>query len=135
MASKRKNALYKQYAHPGGFVGLPRRVFESPEYKTLNLVARCVLDELQCLHTPQRNGRIVLSVERAAKNLSKTENTVRTGFHELQKKGFIELCHEADHTKGRARQWRLTYECYMGREPTDEWRQCPHEKSKNTLKK
>jgi hypothetical protein len=119
--TKRK-PLHKKFKHQRGFIGLPRHVFESEQYRTLSLTARCVLDELQNLHRPQRNGRIVLSVERAAIRLNVVENTVRPAFLELQKKGFIERSLDADYTKGRAREWRLTYEPCNGREPTDEWK-------------
>ena len=101
---------------------MPRRVFESPQYRTLSLKARCLLDELQNIHRPGRNGRIVLSYETAARNLGVTYNTVSKAFLELQQTGFISLNLDADHRIGRAREWRLTYEPCNGREPTDDWK-------------
>ncbi|MCB9964949.1 MAG: hypothetical protein H6855_02560 [Rhodospirillales bacterium] len=122
MSKRKKTALYKQFQHEGGFVGLPRRVFNSPQYKSLSLAARCVLDELQNLHMPSRNGRIVFSVENAMSALGKSYNTASHAFRELEKMGFIERSLEADYTKGNAREWRLTYEACNGREPTDDWK-------------
>lgn len=120
MASKRK--LYNQFKHEGGFVGLPRRVFTSIQYKSLSLAARCVLDEIQNLHRPQRNGRIVFSVESAAKSLGVCYNTAKKAFRELEGKDFIERMYDGDYSKGKAREWRLTYEACNGHEPTDDWK-------------
>ncbi|NCC61990.1 MAG: hypothetical protein EOM12_13865 [Verrucomicrobiae bacterium] len=118
----KKKPIYKKFRHERGFIGLPRHVFESPAYRSLSLKARCLLDELQNLYRLGRNGRIVLSVERAAKNLNACNNTAKAAFEELQAKGFIVMNLDSDHTKGRAREWRLTYEPCQGREPTDEWK-------------
>jgi hypothetical protein len=116
-------ALHKKFKHPNGFIGLPRHVFESLAYRSLSLKARCLLDEFQNLYRPNRNGRIVLPIEIAAERLGVAENTVRRAFDELQNKGFIIRTMDGDWSKGRAREWRLTYEpCNNGREPTDEWR-------------
>lgn len=119
--SKRKK-LYENYKHEGGFIGLPKRVFESPAYRSLKLSARCLLDELQFLYRPQRNGRIGFSVSKAAERLNLTEKTVSAAFRELEKHGFIERSLEGDYRKGIAREWRLTYEPCQGREPTDDWK-------------
>lgn len=86
------------------------------------MTARCILDELQNLHRPGRNGRIVLSVETAMTALNKSYNTVKSAFWELEGIGFIERMYEGDYTKGKAREWRLTYESCQGREPTDDWK-------------
>jgi hypothetical protein len=119
----KKKPLYKKFHHEGGFVGLPRRVFKSAEYRKLSLKARCLLDELQNRYIGSNNGQITLSNESAAERLNCSYNTVKSAYTELQKKGFIDLCLDADYTKGRAREWRLTYESYRGREPTDDWKE------------
>lgn len=116
-----KKPLHKSFKHPGGYIGLPRRVFESENYRSLSLRARCVLDELQNLHRPGRNGRIAFSVTQAAQRLNVTENTAAPAFHELAQRGFIALSQDGDWRKGKAREWRLTYEPHNGREPTDDW--------------
>lgn len=121
MAKKKKN-LHKYYKHEGGFVGLPRRVFRSPQYKRLSRNAKCLLDELQDRHMPGRNGRIVLSVEELEKLLNISYVTASKAFKELEKTKFIERTFEADYTNGKAREWRLTYEPHHGREPTDCWK-------------
>lgn len=118
----KKKPLHKNFKHEGGFVGLPRRVFKSTEYRALSCVARCLLDELQHKHVGHNNGRIFFSVGNGMKNLNLSYNTVKNAFNELQKCGFIERSLDADYTNGQAREWRLTYEPCCGREPTDEWR-------------
>jgi hypothetical protein len=120
MAKKKPN--HAHYKHLGGFVGLPRRVFESLEYRALTPKARCLLDELQNLHMPGRNGRLVLSVECAMERLGLSYNTVAKAFQELGRAGFIEQTFEHRYTQKQAREWRLTYEPCNAREPTDDWK-------------
>lgn len=117
----KRNNLFKQFKHPGGIIGLPKRVFDSHAYADLSLTARCLLDELQRIHMPSINGRISLSVFNASKRLKQSQNTVRPAFKELEEHGFIERSLDADWLNGKAREWRLTYEKCQGREPTDEW--------------
>lgn len=118
----KKQPLHKKYKHEGGFVGLPRRVFKSAEYKALSCTARCILDELQHKYVGNNNGRIVFSVERGMKNLGLSYNTISKAFKELEASGFIERSLDANYLNGQAREWRLTYEQCYGREPTDEWK-------------
>lgn len=104
---------------------MPRRVFNSPQYRSLSMNARCILDELQNLHLPGRNGRIVLSVEQGMAALNLSYNTVKEAFWQLEEMGFIERMLDYNFSKGIAREWRLTYEPYDGREPTDDWKSYP----------
>ena len=120
--ANRKKTLHKNYKHPGGFIGLPKVVFESKAYRNLTLVARCLLDELQGIYLPQRNGRLVLSVATASQRLNKSEKTVSAAFLELIEHGFIEHMTQSNWIEGKAREWRLTYEPVDGREPTHEWK-------------
>ena len=119
--SKKKNN-HSLYKHSGGFVGLPCRVFKSSEYGQLSLKARCLLDELQYLCRGDRNGRLVLSVEQTAKNMGVAYNTAKDAFNELKEAVFIEQMLEHRYTKKQAREWRLTFQPYQGREPTDCWK-------------
>ncbi|HRK98669.1 MAG TPA: hypothetical protein PLE43_09375 [Alphaproteobacteria bacterium] len=117
----KKKSFHSHYKHEGGFVGLPRRVFKSEQYKNLGMTARCLLDELQHKHTGSNNGRIIFSVEMAMKNLGISYNTAKNAFKELEHRGFIERSLDANYMNGQAREWRLTYEPCYGREPTDDW--------------
>ena len=119
--AKRK-ALYKSFKHEGGFVGIPRRVFNSDEYRTLSIKARCLLDELQNICHNHNNGRLVFSNEQASQRLNITRKYIGHAFNELQDAGFIECMTLACHRTGKAREWRLTFQPCNGHEPTDEWR-------------
>ena len=119
--AKKKN-LHRRYKHEGGFIGLPTRVFDSPAYRDLSLKSRCLLDELQKVHRAGLNGRIVFSIDMAAQRLSVTPKTASNAFQELVDHGFIERMLDGNWLNGQAREWRLTYEIYNGREPTDEWK-------------
>ncbi|MEZ5919209.1 MAG: hypothetical protein R3D66_04685 [Alphaproteobacteria bacterium] len=88
----------------------------------MSVNARCILDELQDRYFGNNNGRICLTVEDAAEEIGRSYNTAKTAFWELEEKGFIERMLEGDYRKGKAREWRLTYEQYQGREPTDDWK-------------
>lgn len=122
-------AIHKKYQHRGGFIGLPRRVFESSAYRDLSLGARCLLDELQNMHVPQRNGRIGMSTETACERLNISYKTAQKLFQELQNHRLIDCTMQANSFGGRAREWRLTYEPYQGREPTDDWLQWQPDKT------
>lgn len=118
----KKRAFFKYYKHKGGITCLPNDVIKSPAYKALSAKARCLLLEMQHLWRPQINGRIVFSNKMAQERLNCAENTARDAFRELEKTGFIERILEGNWLKGNAREWRLTYQSYKGREPTNEWR-------------
>ena len=120
--ANRKKTLHKRFTHPGGFIGLPKVVFESEAYRNLTLVARCLLDELQGIYLPQRNGRLVLSVATASQRLNASYKPVSRAFAELVEHGFIECTKGSNWKDGKTREWRVTYEPCEGREPTHEWK-------------
>jgi len=117
-----RKPIHKSLQHPKGIVGLPRHVFVSPAYADLSLTARCVLDELQNLYMPTRNGRIGLSITNACKHMKTSYKPVSSAFHELEAHGFIECMLQYNYSAGITREWRLTFQQYNGREPTDEWK-------------
>lgn len=117
-----KKVKEKNYMHKGGFVALPRRVFNSRQFKALPAVSRCILMEMKELYRPYLNGRLVYSQKQAMRDIGiNHDRTIAKYFLILLKRGFIELSMEGDHTKGKAREWRLTFESCNGHEPTDEW--------------
>ena len=114
---------YKYYKHEKGVIGLPRHVFNSEEYIYLSCGAKCLLNVLQSLYTPQRNGRLGLSHRKAMEALNiSSHSTIQNYFNELIERRFIELAYEGNFKKGIAREWRLTYQPYNGKEPTNEWK-------------
>lgn len=111
----------KYIKHEGGFIGLPRRVFESSSYRGLSLSARCLLDEFQYLFRKERNGRIGMSLEKVCERLNISYKTAQKAMDELEEKRFIDNTAPANRHGSRAREWRLTYEPYQGKEPTDDF--------------
>lgn len=119
----RKNNLKKAYRRPGYYIQRWGEYLESPAYRSLKPLPRCLLEEFQIIYRPGLNGRLVLSHETAAKRLGVTTKTVSPAFAELIEKGFIELCLDSDYSNGKAREYRLTFEPFAdGREPSDEWK-------------
>ena len=97
-------------------------ILSSPAYRDLRPVDRCVLEELQRVYRPNRNGQLSLSVRNAEKLVHANKDTVSKAFDNLAAHGFIELARGEYWQEGKAREWRLTFEPCNGREPTDEWR-------------
>ena len=107
---------------PGGFIRKHEEWLASPAYRDLRPVERCLLEEFQRVYLPSRNGRLSISVEKAAKELRCNKDTASRAFYALVEHGFIVL------TKGHlwqqrlAREWRLTLQECDGRLPTDDWK-------------
>ena len=95
---------------------------ESPAYRDLTPLARCLLDEFQMIYLPSRNGRLNLPLARAAERLGVSENTAMHAYDALIEHGFLALAEPSDWVQRRARLWRLTFEECGGREPTDDWK-------------
>ena len=116
-----KKAFHKYYKHPKGIIGLPRLVVNSEAYRGLSCNARCLLIEFQNIYQPHRNGYLTISVSKAETLLGLSDKTVRNAFNELEEKGFIELIEFHNYTNGKAREYRLTFQPFQGREPTYEF--------------
>ena len=109
-----------RYTHPGGVLGVPRRVIRSPAYRDLTLPARCLMLELQDVWRPSEPD-VHYSARRAATALNVSKSTASTTFHELVDHGFINRVGASDWLNGKARTYRLTWLSHDGREPTNEW--------------
>lgn len=110
--------------HPnqsGRFVMRYECLMESPAYRSLSTVARCLLEEFQRVYYPDRNGRLSISTRNAAKLLNVSEPTATAAFYDLEEHGFIALANHENWMERRAREWRLTFERNGTRAPTDEW--------------
>lgn len=105
----------------GQFHRIYRDMFESDAYRSLRCVERCLLHELHALYLPSRND-VFLSVRDAALRLSVHKDTASKAFHVLEKTGFIRLTRGELWQQKLSREWRLTFEPYKDREPTDNWR-------------
>jgi|GEM_PF-417039 len=109
-----------RFKRPGGIIALPREMIRSPTYHALGLPARNLIPILQDVWNPSE-GAIHYSVERAATALKVSKGTASKAFKELWEHGFLQCVNESDWMNGKAREWRLTWMEFQGREPTDEW--------------
>ena len=116
MAKKRKSSFQRS----GQFHRIYRDMFESDAYRSLRCVERCLLHELHALYLPSRND-VFLSTRDASKRLRVNADTARKAFHVLENRGFIKLTRGQLWQQRKAREWRLTFESYKDREPTDDW--------------
>lgn len=104
------------------FIQKRAEVLESPAYRALKPLARCLLEEFLIINRPGRNGNLSISTLNAAKRLNVTENTAMKAFIELQKHGFLELTNIHCWQKRRAREFAITFLPVNKSEPTDKWR-------------
>ena len=111
---------YNGYKFPGGVIGFPRQVIKSDAYRHIKPNARALMIELQNVWRPTEPA-IHFSVRRAAKILSISPNTANKAFNELEDHGFITLYCECNWFNGKAREWKLNWCYYAGREPTNEY--------------
>jgi len=99
-----------------------REMLESPAYRDLRPVARCLLEELQIPFYPDRNGELSISTRRAADRINVSEPTASKAFYELVSHGFIMLKEHAIWQERVARRWRLTFEDTANHPATDDWK-------------
>lgn len=116
-----KKSNHSHYKHEGGFVGLPRIVFNSDKYSQLNAYARCILFEFCNTHRPENNGRIRMTEDYMCKRLNCSPNTARKAIRQLIEYGFIERTFRHNFRRGKACEYRLTFQPYKGQEPTNDF--------------
>lgn len=109
-----------RYTHPGGVLGVPRRVIRSRAYRDLSIPARCLILELQDVWRPSEPV-IHFSTRRAAAALRVSLTTASRAFHDLVEHGFIRNVADSDWLNGKARTYRLNWLSHDGLEPTNEW--------------
>lgn len=73
----------------GKHVRLHEWMLASLAYRSLSCHARCLLTELKRLYNGDNNGRLHLSVRKAADLLGASKDTSQKAFRELQCRGFI----------------------------------------------
>jgi hypothetical protein len=105
------NGRSKESAH---HVRLYRRHLESPAWRSLSPVARCLYVELKLLYVGTNNGKLFLSVRMAAARINVSKTTAGLAFKELEDRGFIRLAKpssfnmKATARRGDAACWLLT---------------------------
>ena len=116
-STRKKRVTFKRKE---GVVGIPRIMIRSKAYKCLSGKSAKLITVLQDVYNP--NEYVVhYSTKRAEEAMQMSHPTVCKAFQELMDKGFIELIGLHDWMNGKAREWRLTWLPFNGREPTDEW--------------
>jgi len=120
MMGKKQSKL--GYMRQGQFFKIYHQMFESDAYRALSPVARCLLQELHSFYLPGKREEVFLSTRDGAKRIHAHPDTVGRAFHDLERLGFIVLVQGSLWQQKLSRKWRLTFEPYRGREPTDEWR-------------
>ena len=110
------------------FVRLPHTIMVSEAYRSLDPVARCLLSEIAMIENGRNNGSIFLSTKDATDRLGLAdERPAMRAFDDLQDRGFIAMTHDAHFSikaadSPRARHWRITWQAYDNKGPTNEWK-------------
>lgn len=109
------------------FVRLDHAILRSTAYRALSCTARALLVEILMLHNGENNGALYLSVRDATARLGLSDLAAASNaFAELKAMGFI-VCTADAHFRvkaaehSRARCWRLTFESYGRKGPTNEY--------------
>jgi DNA-binding transcriptional regulator YhcF (GntR family) len=92
-------------------VRLYRWLLDSPAYLSLSCPARAVLVEIVRCYDGFNNGRVGLSVRKAAERCKIAPGTAKRAFEELQDRGFIECVTKGAFSRKtqHASEWRLTF--------------------------
>lgn len=107
----------------GRFIKIESRWFESPAFRDLCPLSRCLLIEFVSIYRPGRNGELVLSTRQAAKRIGVAENTIINAFHDLVEHGFLILTSHQKWMQGMAREFELTVRGIDVRAPKDSWKE------------
>ena len=111
----------KAYKREGNFFMFHHEIFESSAFRSLDCKARCLLFELWRYYQPG-SEIVFLSVREASKRLGVHPDTAGKAFSNLSDRGFIVMTNHAQWQQRISRTWRLTWQPFKGREPTDDWR-------------
>jgi len=105
----------------GQFVQLPNELIESDAYRSLPPGARCLLIEFMRIVFPDRNGKIGMSHDRAARLVNCTKKTAGKYIEMLLQRGFLKLVKGELWQERKAREYALTSASRQGRSPTYEY--------------
>ncbi len=118
--SKKKPKL--GFDQRGGVIVVSRAMRESSVYESMPASAKVLMD---LLHAQWRNDRAVAyGVREAAEKIGCAVNTACKAFKILYERGFIVCTEESvfdSKTGSKAREWRLTWMPFEGKEPTHDW--------------
>lgn len=126
--ASRSRKRVPKFNRPEGVLGIPRIMIRSAAYKQLSAKSVKLMLILQDVYNPSESV-VHYSTKRAEEAAQMSHPTVCKAFNELMDKGFIELLDHHDWMNGKAREWRLTWLPFKGKEPTDDWQYWQPEKS------
>ena len=115
------------------FVQVLKPTLREPAWKALPYGARCLYITLKSYYRGDNNGRIYLSVRKAAQELGASRSSTEKWFHRLIQHGFIVPTRGGflgSDGKGIATSWRLTELGFMGERPTKDYKDWPNIKNR-----
>ncbi len=120
------------------FVQVLKPTLKEPAWKALPYGARCLYITLKSYYNGENNGRVYLSVRKAAEELDASPTSTEKWFHRLIQHGFIIPTRGGflgTNGKGTATSWRLTEIGYMGEQPTKDYKDWPNIKNRTPSRK
>ena len=119
------------------FVQLPHGFLKEPAWKALKPGARILYIALKRYFNGQNNGRIFLSVRKAAEDTGMSKSAIESYFMELTDKGFIRTAkkgHLGIEGQGQATSWVLSEIGFKGMRATKEYQKWQSKKQNPVLK-
>ena len=132
------NAKGRAKSATAPFVQVLKPTLQEPAWKALPYGARCLYITLKSFFMGSNNGRLYLSVRKAADELGASPTSTERWFQDLIQHGFIVptaggfLGAEG---KGTATYWRLTELGWNGQQPTRDYKDWPDLKNKTPSQK
>lgn len=111
------------------FVSVLKSTLQEPAWKVLPYGARCLYITLKSFYVGSNNGRLYLSVRKAADELGASSNSAERWFRNLVDHGFIVRTAGGflgAEGKGTATYWRLTELGCNGEQPTRDYKEWPN---------
>ena len=136
MAKADRTGRTKGAAQP--FVQILKPTLKEPAWRALSYGARCLYIALKSYYRGDNNGRLYLSVRKAAHDLGASPSSTERWFHDLIEHGFIVPTRGGflgGDGKGTATSWRLTELGFMGEQPTKDYKDWPNIKNRIPYRK
>lgn len=110
MAKKKWKADHRADTRGDGLIGLPKCVYTSEAYRSLDLYGRAVLMEILSRFNGYNNGQIGCSYREIAEGLgNKNFNRIARAVADCMERGLLDIGHEAVWKERHSRQYRLTW--------------------------
>lgn len=123
----------KKLNFANGFVAIPHDLIRSKAFRSLSGNACAIFLQMADVWS-EKNPDIAFGARHAAKLLGIHPDTAKKALLELQEKGFIVKTVECNYYQKRAREYRLTYREYNGKQPTNDYLAWTKENTTNGLK-